>query len=131
MKQQELDEYRSLLEIMRVRLKGDVSQLTSDALGSDREDGASESKSPTHMAELGSEAFEQDFALSLVENEQETLNEIGEALDRIKSGTYGMCEMCLETGKSAVQAAIPKTRLRVIPFARNCVECERKRERRR
>ncbi|MDB5392439.1 MAG: yocK 1 [Planctomycetaceae bacterium] len=130
MKQQELDEYRVLLEIMRVRLKGDMSQLTSDALGSDRADGSSESKSPTHMAELGSEAFEQDFALSLVENEQETLNEIAEALDRIKSGAYGLCEMCLESGKSAAQAAIPKTRLRVIPFARNCVECERKRERR-
>jgi DnaK suppressor protein len=130
MKQQELDEYRGLLEVLRVRLKGDVSQLTSDALGSDREEGSSESKSPTHMAELGSEAFEQDFALSLVENEQETLKEIAEALDRIKSGAFGVCEMCLESGKSAAQAVIPKTRLRVIPFARNCVECERKRERR-
>lgn len=130
MKQQELDDYRILLENLRVRLKGDMSQLQSDALGSDRVDSSSESKSPTHMAELGSEAFEQDFALSLVENEQETLNEIAEALDRIKSGAYGICEMCLESGKTSAQSIIPKARLRVIPFARNCVECERKRERR-
>ena len=130
MKRQELDEYRVLLEILRARLRGDMSQLTSDALGSDREEGSTESKSPTHMAELGSEAFEQDFALSLVENEQETLDEIAEALERIKNGTYGLCQMCLESGKSATQAAIPKARMRVIPFARNCIECERKRERR-
>ncbi|MDB5337643.1 MAG: yocK 1 [Planctomycetaceae bacterium] len=130
MKRQELDEYRVLLEILRARLRGDMSQLTSDALGSDREEGSTESKSPTHMAELGSEAFEQDFALSLVENEQGILDEIAEALERIKTGTYGLCLMCLESGKSATQAAIPKTRLRVIPFARNCIECERKRERR-
>lgn len=130
MKRQELDEYQVLLESLRARLRGDMSQLTSDALGSDREDGSTESKSPTHMAELGSEAFEQDFALSLVENEQETLDEIAEALERVKNGTYGLCLMCLEAGKSAAQAAIPKARLRVIPFARNCIECERKRERR-
>jgi len=130
MKRQELDEYRDLLEILAARLRGDMTQLTSEALGSDREEGASESKSPTHMAELGSEAFEQDFALSLVENEQETLDEISEALERVKSGTYGVCQMCLESGKPLTQAAIPKARLRVIPFARNCIECERKRERR-
>lgn len=130
MKRQELDEYRVLLEILRARLRGDMTQLTSEALGSDREEGTTESKSPTHMAELGSEAFEQDFALSLVENEQETLDEISEALERIKRGTYGQCQMCLEAGRSGTQAAIPKARLRVIPFARNCIECERKRERR-
>lgn len=129
LKRQELDEYRMLLEILRARLKGDMTQLTSEALGSDREDGATESKSPTHMAELGSEAFEQDFALSLVESEQVTLDEITEALERVKSGKFGLCQMCLESGKTATQAAIPKARLRVIPFARNCIECERKRER--
>jgi len=86
MKQQELDDYRILLENLRVRLKGDMSQLQSDALGSDRVDSSSESKSPTHMAELGSEAFEQDYSLSPVGNEQEKLKEIAEALDRNKSG---------------------------------------------
>lgn len=130
MKKQELEEYRTLLTVLQARLRGDVSQLTSEALGSDREDGSSESKSPTHMAELGSEAFEQDFALSLVENDQETLDEISEAFNRVKLGTFGLCEMCLESGKSPAQSVIPRARLRAIPYARNCVECERKRERR-
>lgn len=128
MKKTEIAEYRGLLEEMQSRLRGDVHQLTKEALGVDRHDGGSESKSPTHMAELGSDTFEQDFALSLAANEQETLTEISSALQRIKDGTFGLCEICLKNGKSPAQAAIPKTRLRAIPYARNCVECERKRE---
>jgi DnaK suppressor protein len=125
----EFDEFQSLLEAIRGRLRGDVTQLTNEALGADRGDMGSESKSPTHMAELGSETFEQDFALSLVENEQETLAEIGAALEKIKDGTYGLCEACLVGGKNPSQAAIPKARLRAIPYARNCVACERIKER--
>ncbi len=129
MKKTELTEFRVLLESLQSRLRGDVKQLTSEALGADRQDQGGESKSPTHMAELGSEAFEQDFSLSLVVNQQETLNEITLALQKIKDGTFGQCEGCVKEGKPVSQAGIPKARLRVIPYARNCVECERKRER--
>lgn len=128
MKKTEVAEFKDLLESLQARLRGDVRQLTKEALGSDRQDAGSESKSPTHMAELGSDTFEQDFALSLVVNEQETLAEIAAALDRVALGTFGQCELCLKEGKSATQAMIPKARLRAIPYARNCVECERKRE---
>ena len=128
MKKTELTEFRDLLESLQSRLRGDVKQLTSEALGSDRQDSGGESKSPTHMAELGSDTFEQDFALSLVVNQQETLGEITLALQKIKDGTFGLCEVCVKDGKPASQAAIPKARLRVIPYARNCVECERNRE---
>lgn len=128
MKKTETGEFKSLLEEMQVRLRGDVSQLTKEALGTDRHDGGGESKSPTHMAELGSDTFEQDFALSLVANEQETLTEISAALQRIKDGSFGLCEICVKEGRTPAQAAIPKARLRAIPYARNCVECERKKE---
>lgn len=128
MKKTELSEFKDLLDLMQARLRGDVSQLTKEALGTDRQDGGGESKSPTHMAELGSETFEQDFALSLVVNEQETLAEITVALSKIKAGTFGLCENCVKDGKSPAQAAIPKARLRVIPYARHCVDCARKRE---
>lgn len=128
MKKSELNEYKHLLESLQAQIRGDVTQLTKAALGTDREDGGSESKSPTHMAELGSETFEQDFALSLVANEQETLAEISQALERVRNGTFGLCEVCVKEGKSPAQSAIPKTRLRAIPYARTCVECARKRE---
>lgn len=126
LKKAELAEFKTLLESLRARLRGDVQQLTTEALGTDREDGGTESKSPTHMAELGSETFEQDFALSLVVNSQETLSEIKVALEKIEEGTYGLCEACLKEGKTPTQALIRKERLKAIPYARNCVDCERK-----
>jgi DnaK suppressor protein len=127
LKTTDLDEFRQLLVSLRARVRGDVEQMTTEAL--DRNGDGGESKSPTHLAELGTENYEQDFALRRVENEQELLDEIGEALGRIDKGSFGQCEACLAAGASPAKAAIPKARLKVIPYARNCVACERKRER--
>ena len=126
LKKSELDEFKSLLLSLQARLRGDVQHLTDGAL--DRHESSGDSRSPTHIAELGTDNYEQDFALRFVENEQETLEEIDAALKRIENGTYGLCEMCQEEGKPKSKSVIKKTRLRAIPFARNCVDCERKRE---
>lgn len=119
----DLEQFKDLLVELRARLRGDVKLLSDGAL----EDGQ-ESKSPTHMAELGTDAYERDFALSLMENDQETLGEINAALKRIEDGSYGLCEACLAEGKSPTKSAIPKLRLKAIPHARHCVECQGKRE---
>ena len=126
LKKSELADFKRLLLGLRARLRGDVQQLTDEAL--DRSEGGGDSKSPTHLAELGTDNYEQDFALRFVENEQETLKEIKAALKRIDDGTYGACETCLEDGKAMSRSMIRKTRLKAIPFARNCIDCERKRE---
>jgi RNA polymerase-binding transcription factor DksA len=73
-----------------------------------------------HQADAGSDAYEKDFALSLLSQEQDALYEIEEALKRIELGTYGVCEM---SGK-----AIPHARLEAIPFARFTVECQQQLE---
>jgi RNA polymerase-binding transcription factor DksA len=126
LKKTELEEFKRLLLTLRARIRGDVKQMTDEAL--DRNENGSESKSPTHLAELGTETYEQDFALRRVENEQEVLDEIEEALERVENESYGICSGCQEAGRSVAKSLIPKARLRVIPYARNCVECERKRE---
>ena len=69
-----------------------------------------------HQADAGSDAYDRDFALSLLSQEQDALFEIDEALKRIAKGTYGVCEM---SGKN-----IPKARLEARPFARFTVECQ-------
>jgi len=69
-----------------------------------------------HQADAGSDAYDRDFALNLLSQEQDALFEIDEALKRIARGTYGTCEM---SGK-----AIPKARLEARPFARFTVECQ-------
>lgn len=69
-----------------------------------------------HQADAGSDAYDRDFALNLLSQEQDALFEIDEALKRILRGTYGTCEM---SGKQ-----IPKARLEARPFARFTVECQ-------
>jgi DnaK suppressor protein len=125
LKKKDLDEFKALLRQYQSRVRGDVQQLTKGAL----DGGQGESKSPTHMAELGTDTFEQDFSLGVAERDQDLLEEIQSAIKRIEDGTYGLCEACLGEGKPPSKALIPKARLKAVPFARNCVECERKRER--
>ena len=126
LKKLELKEYKKKLLGLRARLRGDVEQLTDEAL--DRSESGGGTKSPTHNAELGTGNYEQEFSLRVAESDQELLKEIDAALKRIDTGTFGACEGCLEEGKSPSKAMILKTRLRAIPYTRNCVECERKRE---
>ena len=73
-----------------------------------------------HQADAGSDAYEKDFALSLLSQEQDALYEIEEALKRIETGTYGVCEMS--------NKVIPHPRLEAIPFARFTVECQQQLE---
>ena len=119
----ELVQFRNRLLSLSGRLRGDVDNITDGAFGREEE-----SRTPTHPAELGSDNYEQDFALDLIRNEQETLKEIAVALKKCDDGTFGLCEGCLVEGKTQKQAVILKTRLKEIPWARNCVECQRKAE---
>ena len=119
----ELVQFRNRLLSLSGRLRGDVDNITDGAFGREEE-----SRTPTHPAELGSDNYEQDFALDLIHNEQETLKEISSALKRIEDETFGLCKGCTEEGKTGRKALIPKTRLKALPWTRNCVECERKRE---
>ncbi|MBA3543502.1 MAG: TraR/DksA C4-type zinc finger protein [Chthoniobacterales bacterium] len=81
-----------------------------------RAEGSEASAFGMHQADAGSDAYDRDFALSLLSQEQDALYEIDEALKRIDLGTYGKCEM---SGKPIVRA-----RLEAIPFARFTVECQ-------
>lgn len=110
MKKADMQEYRTHLVTLRARLRGDVKALADVALNE-----ANGSSMPIHMAELGSENYEQEFALSLMESEEDTLVAIEEALLRIEAGDYGKCQEC--------DGVIPKARLNAIPYAAMCVRC--------
>jgi len=104
---------------LRSRLTGDVSHLADEALRSTGgEASGSLSNAPLHMADLGTDNFEQEFTLGLIQNEEQALDEIAAALDRLDQGTFGRCEEC--------HKEIPKQRLQAIPYTRHCVECARK-----
>jgi DnaK suppressor protein len=126
LKPEELIEYKKILRLLQARLRGDVEQLQEEALSGGQ--AGNDQRSSNHMAEMGSDAWDLDFSMHLVENDQEVMKEISAAMKKIDDGTFGLCEGCLEKGSVPAKARIPKARLNAIPYARNCVECERFRE---
>lgn len=105
---------QKLLEL-RDSLLDSMSGVAKDTLRS-RAEGSEASAFGMHQADAGSDAYDRDFALSLLSQEQDALYEIEEALKRIDAGTYGTCEM---SGKPIAHA-----RLEALPFARYTVECQ-------
>jgi RNA polymerase-binding transcription factor DksA len=112
----QLELYRRDLLASLARLRADVSQLADEAL---REGGGTAggnlSHLPQHLADLASDAFEEDTTLGLLESQEQTLAETRAALARIDQGSYGHCEEC--------QQEIPAERLRTLPYTRHCVAC--------
>ena len=115
LKKSETDLYRDLLLATRARLRGDVNAMAETALRKRSDASGDLSSMPIHMADIGTDNFEQEFTLSLVQSEEETLELIDSALERIEAGLYGQCGEC--------GGMIPKTRLNAIPFTPFCVEC--------
>ena len=100
---------------LRDAMVDSMAGVAQDTLRS-RAEGSEASAFGMHQADAGSDAYDRDFALSLLSQEQDALYEIDQALKRIELGTYGKCEM---SGKP-----IPHARLEAIPFARFTVECQ-------
>jgi len=114
----DLDHYRTLLLNKRTELIGDLSSMESQAL---KANGGQISHMPIHMADVGTDTFDQDFLLGMAENERKWLREIDAALKRIEDKTYGVCQM--------TEKVIPKTRLNAKPWARYTIEAALKIER--
>jgi len=119
----DIETFRKLLQETENRILADYRHLTEEAL-----ENFNDSRSPQHLAELGTDAYEREFSLRFAESDQHALDEIRDAIRRIEDGTYGFCEGCRAAGRSNAKAAIPKRRLKEIPYARHCVACERERE---
>ncbi len=117
----ERKEFREMLLGRRSLLLGDLHHMQDNALN---KSGAASSGQlsmvPYHMADVATDNFEHEFTLGLIENEEEELREIDEALDRLEKDTYGICESCIKS--------IPKARLKIIPYARLCIGCKRDEE---
>jgi DnaK suppressor protein len=115
MKKTDMLAYREKLHAIRARLRGDVTTMAEVALRKSGMEGSDGGAMPIHMAELGSDNFEQEFTLGLMEADEGTLGHIESALERIASGSYGRCVQC--------DGAIPKARLNAIPYTPVCIKC--------
>ena len=107
-------QHQRLLDL-RDELVDSMSGMTRDTIRNAPE-GSEASGSGQHQGDAGSDAYDRDFALSVLAKEQDALYEIEEALVRIRKGLYGICELS--------NRKIPQARLEAIPFARLTVECQ-------
>jgi RNA polymerase-binding protein DksA len=114
----DIEHFQALLLQKRREILNNVSTIEGGALKKSRQDATGDlSIMPVHMADLGTDNYEQEFALDLMDSERKLLIEIDEALQRIQDGTYGICE--------GTQKPINKPRLEAQPWARYCIEYAR------
>ncbi len=114
----DIKHFKQLLLEKQYEILRNVTEFQDEALRKSRLDASGDlSSMPIHMADIGTDNYEQEFALGLMDSERKLLREIDDALIRIEQGTYGICE--------GTNKPIPKARLEANPWARYCVEYAR------
>lgn len=115
MNKRDAKKFEKLLLEERNRLVSGIQRLEEETLYQPASDQTADVSS---YAEVGTDNFERETALSIASGESDMLQAVSEALRRIKEGKYGDCEGC---GNE-----IPRKRLEVFPSARYCIECQSK-----
>lgn len=113
----ELHAYRKQLLDLEARLTGKVTRLEAEALRPGPEAGTNPDERPAHEADPPARAAEEAVAITLLGSEELVLGETREALSRLDAGTFGVCGGCGH--------AISRARLDAVPYARQCIRCER------
>jgi RNA polymerase-binding protein DksA len=111
----DLRRFQQMLLNKRQEIIGNVNEMKNEALNKSRLDASGDlSSMPIHMADIGTDNYDQEFALGLMDSERKLLREIDDALQRIENRTYGICE--------GTDKPIRKARLEAQPWARYSVE---------
>jgi RNA polymerase-binding protein DksA len=117
----DIKHFQQILLEKRMEILRNVMEIEGEALKKSRLDATGDlSSMPIHMADIGTDNYEQEFALDLMDGERKLIREIDQALERINNGTYGICT---ETGQP-----IAKARLEAQPWAKYCIDYARKLE---
>jgi len=121
MNEKDLKRFERILRGQRDEVLAEVSSIQDSNLHrSLRDDSGEISGYSTHMADMASDEEALTMNLRILATEENILEQLDEALDKIERGTYGVCETC---GKP-----IGKVRLTAIPFARLCISCRQHKE---
>ena len=121
MKAEEVAQFKKLLLSLRERLVGKVDFMQGEALKKSRQDASGDlSNVPIHMADVGTDNYERDIMIELIQNGEEGVRNIDTALEKIEEGTFGVCELCAKK--------INKERLKAVPYAKLCIDCQREEE---
>ncbi len=119
----ELEYFRQLILKIKDKVLEEIKHISEDTLKKSQKDAAGDISGYTyHMADVASDTYDREFSLGLASNEREALYELDDAIKKIDEGTFGICEEC--------KSLITKTRLKAVPYARLCLKCQEKKEKR-
>jgi RNA polymerase-binding protein DksA len=113
----EMESFREQLLVEQARLEEELREIERRAARADESDRATElSAYEDHPADLASETFEREKDLAIGESVEHMLHKVINALEKIDRGTYGRCDACSKP--------IKKARLKALPFATLCLDCQ-------
>jgi len=117
----ELAEFKKIVLNVKEKMVDEIKHISEDTLKKSQKDASGDISGYTyHMADVATDTYDREFSVSLASNDRQSLYEISDALKKIEDGTYGICESC--------KTLIAKNRLKAVPYARMCVKCQEKKE---
>ena len=117
----DLNDYKKLISKRKSEIMYDINHISEDTLKKSLKDASGDiSGYAFHMADVATDNYDREFSLGIASNERKLIYELDDAVKRIEDGTFGFCEDC--------KSLIAKTRLKAIPYARLCLNCQQKRE---
>jgi RNA polymerase-binding protein DksA len=117
----ELAEFKKLILKRKEEILENIKHISEDTLKKSQKEASGDISGYTyHMADVATDTYDREFSLGRVSNEREVIYELDDALKKIEEGTFGVCEEC--------KTLITKVRLRAVPYARLCVKCQQRKE---
>ncbi len=117
----DLEIFKNLLIKIKDTILDDIKHISDDTLKKSQKEASGDISGYTyHMADVATDTYDREFSLGLASNDRQFVYELEDALKKIDDGSYGMCEDC--------KASISKIRLKAVPYARLCVQCQEKKE---
>ena len=119
----ELVDFKKLVLKKKEEILDEIKHISEDTLKKSQKEASGDISGYTyHMADVATDTYDREFSLGLASNERKLIYEFDDALKRIEEGTFGVCEDC--------KSPIAKNRLKAVPYARLCVKCQEKKEKR-
>ena len=113
-------QFRQFLLTERMKLAEEIKSIAHDASKTPRDASGDLSGYTLHMADMAADTYERELSMNIVSSEQELLYQIDDALKRLDDGSFGVCQHCNQP--------IAMSRLKAIPYASLCLECQRAKE---
>jgi len=117
----ELAEFKKIILKRKEEILEGIQHISEDTLKKSQKEASGDISGYTyHMADVATDTYDREFSLGLASNERKLLYELDDALKKIEEGAFGICEEC--------KSFIARTRLKAVPYARFCVKCQERKE---